>query len=100
VPTLLRVGDYRFFRFSFDGSEQPHIHVEASGGRYAKIWLQPILVARNRGFEQDCLEEILNHISQNRLLLLESRHEIIRRAPERVSSSPGSYDFLTAGAVG
>jgi hypothetical protein len=44
VPTVLRVGPYRFFFYSNEGSEPPHIHVEA-GGKSAKFWLQPWLLA-------------------------------------------------------
>ncbi|MBI3682024.1 MAG: DUF4160 domain-containing protein [Acidobacteria bacterium] len=38
MPTLLRVRGYRFFFFSLEGREPPHMHV-AHGGRYAKFWL-------------------------------------------------------------
>jgi hypothetical protein len=48
VPTLLRVRGYRFFFFSMEGREPPHIHV-AHAGRYAKFWLDPVLVADVRG---------------------------------------------------
>jgi hypothetical protein len=49
VPALLRVGGYRFFFFSMEGREPPHIHV-AHAGRYAKFWLEPVSVADVRGF--------------------------------------------------
>jgi len=28
MPTILRVGPYRFFFYSADGEEPPHVHVE------------------------------------------------------------------------
>jgi hypothetical protein len=31
VPTVLRVGPYRFFFYSNEGTEPPHVHVEAAG---------------------------------------------------------------------
>ena len=37
MPALLRVRGYRFFFFSMEGREPPHIHV-AHAGRYAKFW--------------------------------------------------------------
>jgi hypothetical protein len=49
MPTALRVSGYRFFFFSNEGHEPPHIHVE-SGGSYAKFWLRPVVVARSRGY--------------------------------------------------
>jgi hypothetical protein len=49
VPALLRVGGYRFFFYSLEDREPPHIHV-AHAGRYAKFWLDPVTLASNRGF--------------------------------------------------
>jgi hypothetical protein len=40
MPTVLRVGAIRFFFFSNEGNEPPHIHVER-GEAYAKDWLAP-----------------------------------------------------------
>lgn len=41
MPTVLRVGPYRFFFYSGDGGEPPHIHVERD--QYvAKVWLDPV----------------------------------------------------------
>jgi hypothetical protein len=50
VPTVLRHGGYRFFFFSNEGTEAPHIHI-ASGGSYAKFWLDPVEVADVRGYD-------------------------------------------------
>jgi hypothetical protein len=47
MPTILRLRGYRFFFFSGEGGEPPHIHVE-SAENYAKFWLD-ILVG-SRGF--------------------------------------------------
>jgi hypothetical protein len=49
VPALLRVGGYRFFFYSLEDREPPHIHV-AHAGRYAKYWINPVVLASNRGF--------------------------------------------------
>ena len=49
VPAPLRVRGYRFFFFSIEGREPPHIHV-APAGRYAKFWLEPVSVADVRVF--------------------------------------------------
>jgi len=38
MPEVLRVHGYRFFFFSREGNEPPHIHVEQAE-RYAKFWL-------------------------------------------------------------
>ena len=43
MPTALRIGRYRFFFFSNEGQEPPHIHASASGNE-AKFWLDPICI--------------------------------------------------------
>ena len=49
VPALLRVRGYRFYFYSLEDREPPHIHV-AHAGRYATFWLEPVSLASNRGF--------------------------------------------------
>ena len=41
VPTVLLAEGCRFFFFSNEGTEPPHIHVERGDG-YAKFWLEPV----------------------------------------------------------
>jgi hypothetical protein len=41
MPTVLRVGPYRFFFYAGDQGEPLHIHVEREG-RIAKFWLDPV----------------------------------------------------------
>ncbi|OGC08404.1 hypothetical protein A2V82_11875 [candidate division KSB1 bacterium RBG_16_48_16] len=50
MPTILRVGRYRFHFFSNEGQEASHIHVKA-GGDQAKFWLEPIELVANYGFK-------------------------------------------------
>ncbi|BAS26461.1 DUF4160 domain-containing protein [Limnochorda pilosa] len=40
---------FRFFFFSNEGNEPPHVHVEAAE-KYAKFWLRPVALARSYGF--------------------------------------------------
>jgi uncharacterized protein DUF4160 len=49
MPTVLRVGRYRFFFFSNENNEPSHIHVKA-GSDQAKFLLEPISLAANYGF--------------------------------------------------
>jgi hypothetical protein len=74
VPALLRVRGYRFFFFSLEGREPPHIHV-AHAGRYAKFWLEPVELANNRGFRGHELAEIREIVIENREFFLEKWHE-------------------------
>jgi hypothetical protein len=41
MPTLLRIEGFRFFFYSNEGQEPPHVHVEKGEGE-AKLWLQPV----------------------------------------------------------
>jgi Domain of unknown function (DUF4160) len=68
MPTVLRDGSYRFFFYSGDGGEPRHIHVESAGNE-AKYWLDPVALARNRGFGQKELNRIETIIANNLALL-------------------------------
>ena len=74
VPTVLRAAGYRFFFFSREGTEPPHIHVEQAE-RYAKLWLDPVTVAGSKGFRSGELSEIMRLVQQNRQLFLEKWDE-------------------------
>jgi len=41
MPTVLRAGPYRFFFYSSDAAEPPHVHVERDENT-AKFWLSPV----------------------------------------------------------
>jgi len=70
VPVLLRIRGYRFFFFSREENEPPHIHV-AHAGRYAKYWLEPVSLASNRGFRSHELTVIGELVVENRVHFLE-----------------------------
>jgi len=74
MPTVLRVGRFRFFFFSNEGREPPHIHVKA-GEDEAKFWLAPIALAANHGFNGRELNEIEHMVAQHRTGLLEAWNE-------------------------
>ena len=64
MPTVLRVKGYRFFFFSMEGGEPPHVHVEHAEN-YAKFWLRPIALARSRGFRSHQLVDIQTIVTEN-----------------------------------
>jgi len=54
MPTVLRWEGFRFYFYSHEPNEPPHIHVDG-GGASAKFWLRPLALARNHGFAaQSC----------------------------------------------
>ncbi len=74
MPVALRVKGYRFFFFSLEGREPPHIHVEHSE-RFAKFWLTPVSLVKSRGFRSGELTEIQAIIEENLDILLEKWDE-------------------------
>ena len=71
MPTVLRIGRFRFFFYSNENNEPSHIHVRASGNE-AKFWLSPIRLASNQGFRSHELYEIERLVVENQVVLLEA----------------------------
>jgi len=78
LPTVDRFKGYRFFFFSNEGTEPPHIHVEA-GDNWAKFWLEPVALADSRGFNASQMREIRERVEERRDAYLERWHEHFRR---------------------
>ena len=74
MPVVLRVGRFRFFFFSNEREEPPHIHVKAAEHE-AKFWLDPVSLAANYGFRSRDLNEIERLIRDHQTALLEAWHE-------------------------
>jgi hypothetical protein len=55
MPTILFLNGFRFFFFSQEGSEPPHIHVE-HGDKVAKYWLNPVELAIVRGVQESRID--------------------------------------------
>lgn len=49
MPTILRSGAYRFYFYSHESKEPPHVHVDRDN-LSAKFWLTQVRLARNLGF--------------------------------------------------
>jgi hypothetical protein len=74
MPTALRSGPYRFFFYSGDGAEPPHVHVERHAGT-AKFWLRPVRLQESKGFGRVELRRIEAIVFENVEHLLRSWHE-------------------------
>ncbi len=74
MPVALRVKGYRFFFFSLEGHEPPHIHVEQAE-RFAKFWLSPVSLVKSRGFRSGELSEIQKIVEENIETFLEKWNE-------------------------
>ncbi|MGO9246370.1 MAG: DUF4160 domain-containing protein [Verrucomicrobiia bacterium] len=77
MPTIFIEG-YKFRFYSSDRVEPPHVHV-IKGENVAKIWLSPVAVEYNYGYNQSELNRIVRLTEANRSKLLESWHEYFGR---------------------
>lgn len=71
MPTVLRVGPYRFYFFVGDRNEPPHVHVRRDQAE-AKFWLVPIQPARQVGFSEHELRDIERIIQTSHQQLLQA----------------------------
>ncbi|MBF0555735.1 MAG: DUF4160 domain-containing protein [Nitrospirae bacterium] len=74
MPTVLKVGPYRFFFYSGDNDEPVHIHIERDDD-IAKFWLDPIRLQSSGGFCRVEVSNIHKIINENHLKLLEAWNE-------------------------
>ena len=74
MPTILRIGPYRFYFFSNEGDEPPHVHIDRDTAT-AKVWLDPLELARSRGFRPKEINAILQIVAEHRRQLLEAWHD-------------------------
>jgi hypothetical protein len=52
MPTIFRLDGYRFYFYSHEPDEPPHLHID-KGGASIKVWLDPLAMARNTSFLAD-----------------------------------------------
>jgi uncharacterized protein DUF4160 len=64
VPTVLRERGFRFFFWSNERNEPPHVHVE-SGDGYAKFWLSPVVLVESGGYNGGELRDLLRIVMQH-----------------------------------
>ena len=70
MPTILRIGSYRFFFYSNEGAEPPHVHIQKDRCM-AKFWLNPVELAKSLRFNATELNQLRKHIIEHEQYLLE-----------------------------
>ena len=78
MPTVLRIGPYRFFFFAGDVGEPEHIHVERDDC-VVKFWLLLVRLSRSLGFGRSEILRIRRLVEENKAKLLEAWHEYFDR---------------------
>ncbi|MBX9680798.1 MAG: DUF4160 domain-containing protein [Gemmataceae bacterium] len=75
MPTIYRQGPYRFFFYSNENDEPPHVHVKNGSGGEAKFWLEPILLQSAKGFGKGELTSVQAIIEERKESFLEAWNE-------------------------
>ncbi|MGD9812022.1 MAG: DUF4160 domain-containing protein [Sphingobium sp.] len=74
MPTVLRVGPYRFYFFSHEPNEPPHVHIDRDEAT-AKVWLDRVKLSGSRGFRPKEINVILALVADHREVLQEAWRE-------------------------
>lgn len=71
VPSILRIGPYRFFFFANENGEPQHVHVQRDR-MLAKFWLSPVALASSSGFPAQELTRLLGMVEANHRIFVEA----------------------------
>ncbi len=77
MPTIV-IDSYKFRFYSSDRFEPPHMHV-IKAENVAKVWLQPIQLQYNHGYNLSEMNRILRLTRRNQERLLEAWYEYFSR---------------------
>jgi hypothetical protein len=88
MPTVLRKGPYRFFFYSADSAEPPHIHIERELSE-AKFWLDPVRLEHNEGFGRREIYRIRKIVEENAGKLLRSWNEFFESEDDEGATGNG-----------
>jgi hypothetical protein len=77
MPTVLRIGAYRFHFYSDERGEPAHIHVRTSEGE-CKFWLDPITLAKSRGLAAHEVRTIERLVYEHQDFLIQKYNEYHR----------------------
>jgi hypothetical protein len=71
MPTVARINGFRFYFYSHEPNEPPHVD---RAGASAKFWLDPVALARAVGYKPQELTALLALVRQHRETFLEAWH--------------------------
>ena len=74
MPTILRIGPFRFFFYSNENDEPAHIHIQRDR-KLAKYWLNPVTLASSTRFSPTELRKLELLVVENREQFLEAWNE-------------------------
>ena len=71
MPTIARIGPFRFFFYSNEGTEPPHVHVKHER-KLARFWLDPVALASSGRFSPPELRALERIVVENRERFMEA----------------------------
>ncbi len=71
MPTVLRKNGWRFFFYSLENGEPPHVHVR-KGGAEAKVWLESLEFAYLRGYSARDRKFVLDTVKEHQTQLMQA----------------------------
>ena len=74
MPTILRIGPYRFYFYSNEQGEPAHIHIQREK-MLAKFWLKPVMLASSTRFPAQELRKLEILVTEHSNALLEAWNE-------------------------
>lgn len=74
MPTVHRQQGYRFYFFSHEPNEPPHVHID-KGDATIKVWLDSLDVAKSRGFRAHEISGIVSMVAGHQVMLREKWDE-------------------------
>ncbi len=78
MPTVLRIGAFRFHFYSDEGDEPAHIHIDTGDGE-CKFWLDPVVLAKSVNVSPTDVRKIERLVFEHRNFLMEKYHEFHQR---------------------
>ena len=74
MPTILRIGPFRFFFYSNEKGEPAHIHIQRDS-MLAKFWLNPVSLASSTRFSAKELRKLEMIVTENEQAIMEAWNE-------------------------
>jgi Domain of unknown function (DUF4160) len=74
MPTIHRQDGFRFYFYSHEPNEPPHVHIDKSDATI-KVWLDSLEIAKSRGFRAHEISGIIDVVRQHQAMFLEKWNE-------------------------
>jgi hypothetical protein len=74
MPTVIKIGPFRFFFYSNENGEPAHIHIQRER-MLAKFWLKPVVLASSTRFSSKELRKLESLVIEHREKFLEAWNE-------------------------